>query len=237
MAPTNLAVEHSDVPETLFVDLHSRRDPLSIAGRYELDDVMKANDLPVWRKTTVPERWLFSSTVGKWCIHSAAAKQQNFQLSGAWAWLDSPHNKSMPHRTQGDWLNWGAVGPEPLGLTVSLTPQRLVELHVTEYDFGDVSLSFQSLTGQEVANIYIEDKSEETGLSILTRLATHLHAVEEDLGIVLPNGNVLQTLWSDSHKSLASLITKDVTPQKPASPCWSTTAGDDNQELIDFESI
>merc|ERR1712110_1380589 len=107
-----------------------------------------------------------------------------------------------------------------------------VELRVTQYDFGDVSLSFQSVSGQELANFYVEDASEETGLTILTRIATHLHAAEEDLGIVLPNGNVLEALSSDAYKSLDYLIGKEVTPQKPPSPCWSTTAGDDNQEFI-----
>merc|ERR1712113_887260 len=62
-------------PEVLYIDLQEGgdHDLLGVSGRYQLHvGHTLTNGMPVWRKSAANgrhERWLFSCTGRKWCIH------------------------------------------------------------------------------------------------------------------------------------------------------------------------
>merc|ERR1711988_1036650 len=129
----------------------------------------------------------------------------------------------------------GSSKAEATNMMVTTGPCRAVAMTVSEYEFGDVTLTFSNVSGGEVASFYVEDTSAETGQSILTRLANHLRQPEKDLGVILPDGTLLK--GTSLHATLPALLHTEANPQDPPSPCWSTTgkAGDEEGVKVDCD--
>lgn len=206
MAPQGMEVLWDRAPRTLYVDMQGDHDMLGAEGSYELQQDVEANSMPVWKKQAKPERWLFSNTVGQWCIHGDSAKAAQFQIAAAWVWLNEKHDGQMPHAYPRGWLVWGSCQPEASSLTVTRAPCRAVALTVTEYDFGDMSVTCRSLAGEELATLYIADASAETSQSILTQLAQQMKMEEHELGAILPNGTMLKLREGCPVQTLAELF-------------------------------
>merc|ERR1711884_113219 len=103
-------------PKVLYVCLQNEgdHDLLKVSGRYQLhEEHTHANGMPVWKKSDEGvrhERWLFSCTGQKWCIHGNSAKKACFQMNDPslnWLWLDLPHSGRMPHELPSSWKQWG----------------------------------------------------------------------------------------------------------------------------------
>lgn len=75
------------------------------AGTYEFVSGETANGHPLWKQQD-SERWLYSSTTGRWCIGGQDVKEENFQRHAGYISQTAPHKGTTPDRTSSIWQRW-----------------------------------------------------------------------------------------------------------------------------------
>lgn len=111
--------EDRQPPQVLNVSMQGSPDTLSVDGVYELQRGLVADSMPVWKKQALPERWLFSNTLGQWSIHGPSTKASQFETATPWVWQNEKHQKKMPHASLHGWLEWGSSKPEPYSIVLT----------------------------------------------------------------------------------------------------------------------
>lgn len=84
---------------------------LSCQGVYSLVESMKPNGQPLWWKAATAQggdRWLFSSTAGRWSIGGRKAQARSFLCTTAHIFCSVPHLGVLPHLFERSW--WRSTG-------------------------------------------------------------------------------------------------------------------------------